>query len=155
MHKPATDLNVVELSSPVTQAELRLLTRGRLLISLSSVSKPSAMKLSGNVITKVTCELFQTTLASGQSDKVNPDGVSGLAWMYLNNQGSLIYSVQIDNLSHKLHDPVITLVDMSNKKKTELEDLTQYFHDGWANGKYIFFYKANSTSLLINCILLT
>lgn len=136
---------MIELSSPVSQAELRLLTRGRLLVSLASVSRPNALKLSGNVITKVTCELFQTTLASGQSDKINPDGVSGLAWMYLSNQGSLIYSVQIDNLSHR-QDPIITLVDTSNKKKTELEDLTPTFHDGWANGEY--YYKISCIQIL-------
>ncbi|XP_018567536.1 dorsal-ventral patterning protein Sog [Anoplophora glabripennis] len=134
VHKPATNLNLVELSSPVTQAQLRLLTRGRLLLSISSASKPEALRLSGNVITKATCELFQTTLSSNPSDhNGNPYGTSGLAWMYLNNQGSLIYSVQIDSLPPKQY-PIITLVDLSTKRRTELEDLTPYFHDGWANG---------------------
>lgn len=99
VHKPASDLNIVELSSPVTPAHLRLLTRGRLLLSISSSSQPDALRLSGIVITKASCELFQTTLASSQSHREgNRHGTSGLAWMYLNNQGSLIYSVQIGNL---------------------------------------------------------
>ncbi|KAJ8945492.1 hypothetical protein NQ318_002537 [Aromia moschata] len=133
--KPATDLNLIEMSSPVTPAHLRLLTRGRLLLSVSSSSKPEALRLSGTVITKASCELFQTTLASSQSDREgNPHGTSGLAWMYLNNQGSLIYSVQIDSLPPKQQYPIITLVDISTKRRTELEDLTPYFHDGWANG---------------------
>lgn len=132
MQKPATDINLIEISSLVTQAQLRLLSRGRLLLSVSSVSKPDALRLSGSIITKATCELFQTTLTSGPSEKDNPYGNSGLAWMYLNNQGSLIYSVQIDNWVHS--HPIITL-DMSTKKRTELEDLTPYFHDGWANGE--------------------
>ncbi|KAJ8937498.1 hypothetical protein NQ314_011812 [Rhamnusium bicolor] len=135
VHKPASDLNLVELSSPVTPSQLRLLTRGRLLLSISSSSQPDELRLSGNVITKATCELFQTTLASSQSDHdSNPHSTSGLAWMYLNNQGSLIYSVQIDNLPPKQQYPIITLVDISTKRRTELEDLTPYFHDGWANG---------------------
>ncbi|VEN34021.1 unnamed protein product, partial [Callosobruchus maculatus] len=135
VHKPATDLNLVEISSPVTQAQLRLITRGASCSPISSVAKPDAMRLSGNVITKATCELFQTTLASSQSDReANPHGTTGLAWMYLNNQGALIYSVQIDNLPPTQQYPIITLVDMSTKRKTELEDLTPNFHDGWANG---------------------
>ncbi|KAJ8918575.1 hypothetical protein NQ315_013080, partial [Exocentrus adspersus] len=135
VHKPATDLNLVELSSPVTPAQLRQLIRGRLLLTISSASKPEALRLSGNVITKATCELFQTTLASSSSSQdSNSYGTSGMAWMYLNNQGSLVYSVQIDSLPPKQQYPIITLVDISTKRRTELEDLTPYFHDGWANG---------------------
>ncbi|KAI4460395.1 chordin [Holotrichia oblita] len=58
--KPATELNVVEISSPISQADLRLLTRGRLVLSVSSMSKQHSLKLSGMVMTKATCELFQT-----------------------------------------------------------------------------------------------
>lgn len=54
--------------------------------------------------------------------------------MYLSNQGSLIYNVQVNNLDPHHKFPIVTLVDTSNKKRAELEDLTLYFHDGWANG---------------------
>ncbi|CAG9819155.1 unnamed protein product [Phaedon cochleariae] len=128
VYKPATDLNLLELSSPVSQADLRSLSRGRVFLTVSSVSKPEALSLSGSVITKVTCEIFQTTLSS---EKDSQDGFPGLAWMYLNNQGSLIYNIQIDNLvSEQYH--MITLADTSGKKKAEV--LTPYFHNGWANG---------------------
>ncbi|CAH1121737.1 unnamed protein product [Ceutorhynchus assimilis] len=131
--KPATDLNIINVSATITQAHLRYLTRGRILLSLSSLSKPDALKLSGNILTKASCEIFQSILSS--SNTANPDGVSGMAWLYLNNAGSLIYNIQIDKLPPKENPPIITLIDMSTKKKTELEDLTPYFHgDGWANG---------------------
>ncbi|RZB77502.1 short gastrulation, partial [Asbolus verrucosus] len=131
--KPLHELNMVEIRSPVTSADLRLLTRGRLLLTIASVSKPEALRLSGSVITKATCELFQTTLASSPSDhNANRYGTSGLAWLYLNNEGSLVYNVQIDNL--RIKPAVITLVDVSTKRRTELEDLTPYFVNGWANG---------------------
>ncbi|XP_066248106.1 dorsal-ventral patterning protein Sog isoform X2 [Euwallacea similis] len=131
--KPATDINVVNVSATITQAHLRYLTRGRILLSVSSVSKPEGLKLSGNVMTKASCEIFQSTLSS--SNTANPDGVSGMAWLYLNNAGSLIYNIQIDKLPPKENPPIITLIDLSTKKRTELEDLTPYFHgDGWANG---------------------
>lgn len=131
--KPATDINVINVSASITQAHLRSLTRGRILLSVSSVSKPAALKLTGNIITKASCEIFQTTLSSANT--ANPDGVSGLAWLYLNNAGSLIYNIQIDKLPPKENPPIITLIDISTKKRTELEDLTPYFHgDGWVNG---------------------
>ncbi|XP_060529191.1 dorsal-ventral patterning protein Sog [Cylas formicarius] len=127
---PARDVNVIDISSPLTSAHLRLLTRGRLVLSVSSVSKPDALKLSGNVITKTSCELFQTALASPGSA---PDGINGMAWFYLNNDGSLVYNIQIDKLSAKENPPIIRLIDVKTKKNTE--DLTPYFqNDGWANG---------------------
>lgn len=135
VHKPAHELNLIEVSSPVSPADLRLLTRGRLVLSISSVSKPDALRLSGNVITKATCELFQSTLNSPNNDRgANPYGSSGLAWVFLNNEGSLVYNIQVEDL-HPDQKPVfITLVDVTTKRKMELEDLTPYFVDGWANG---------------------
>ncbi|XP_018326831.1 dorsal-ventral patterning protein Sog [Agrilus planipennis] len=133
--KPVHELNVIEVRSPVSPADLRLLTRGRLVLSVSSVSRPEALRLSGNVLTKTTCELFQTTLNSSGNDKnANPHGASGLAWVYLNSEGSLVYNVQIENLKENQLPAFITLNDASTKRKTELEDLTPYFNNGWANG---------------------
>ncbi|KAJ3642845.1 hypothetical protein Zmor_025596 [Zophobas morio] len=137
--KPHYELNVIEIRSPVTSADLRLLTRGRLVLTISSVSKPEALRLSGSVLTKVTCEIFQTTLAPSASE-ANGYGTSGLAWLYLNNEGSLVYNVQIDNLRTTPDNTTfITLVDVSTKRRTELEDLTPTFDfiNGWANGTLV------------------
>lgn len=132
--KPASDINVISISAIVTQAQLRYLTRGHMLLSISSVSKKEDLKLSGNVITKATCELFQSVLSSA-SPNANPEGVSGMAWFYINNAGSLIYNIQIDKLPPKENPPIVTLIDVSTKRKAEVEDLTSYFQgDGWANG---------------------
>ncbi|KRT81479.1 hypothetical protein AMK59_5750, partial [Oryctes borbonicus] len=131
--KPARELNVVEISSPISQADLRLLTRGRLVLSASSMSKLYTLKLSGMVMTKATCELFQAPLSSSGDRETNKFGTSGLAWVFLNNEGSLVYNVQIEDLHAEQRPVFITLVDVSNKKKTELEDLTPSFIDNWAN----------------------
>lgn len=131
--KPASELNVVEISSPISQADLRLLTRGRLVLSVSSMSKQHSLKLSGMVMTKATCELFQTPLSSSGDRDTNKYGTSGLAWVFLNNEGSLVYNVQIEDLHPEQRPVFITLVDISNKKRTELEDLTPSFIDNWAN----------------------
>ncbi|KAG5896867.1 hypothetical protein JTB14_017681 [Gonioctena quinquepunctata] len=125
---PATDLNLIELSSTVSQSDLRSISRGRIVLSISSVSNPQALRLSGSVITKVTCEIFQATLSS---DTDRQGGNTGLAWMYLNNQGSLIYNVQVDNFDSEQYH-MITLSDPSGKKKAEV--LTPSFQEGWANG---------------------
>ncbi|KAI4460396.1 chordin [Holotrichia oblita] len=131
--KPATELNVVEISSPISQADLRLLTRGRLVLSVSSMSKQHSLKLSGMVMTKATCELFQTPLSSSGDRDTNKYGTSGLAWLFLNNEGSLVYNVQIEDLNPDQRPVFITLVDVGNKKRTELEDLTPSFIENWAN----------------------
>lgn len=116
----------------MSSADLRLLTRGRLLLTISSVSRPESLRLSGTIVTKATCELFQTTLSSGTA--TNVFGTSGLAWLYLNSEGSLVYNVQIDSLTSK--PAVVTLVDFSTKKRTELLDLTPSLNEGWANGTF-------------------
>ncbi|XP_057654370.1 dorsal-ventral patterning protein Sog isoform X1 [Diorhabda carinulata] len=125
---PAPDLNFVEISTPISLSELRSLSRGRILLTVSSVSDPNNLRLSGSVITKVTCEIFQTIL-TGEKDLTSI--TSGLAWMYLNNQGALIYSIQVDSMDQEQFHTV-TLTDTTGKKKAEV--LTPAFHDGWANG---------------------
>lgn len=129
--KPAHELNLIEISSPLSPSDLRQLTRGRIVLSVTSVSQPHAMHLTGKLITKATCELFQTTLSS-TSASINPYGTSGLAWLYLNHEGALVFKVQIDGL-HSDHAS-ITLTDMTTKRRTDVEDLTPSFRNGWANG---------------------
>lgn len=130
--KPAHELNLIEISSPLSPSDLRQLTRGRLVLSVTSVSQPQAMHLTGKLITKATCELFQTTLSSFSSS-LNPYGTSGLAWLYLNHEGALVFRVQIDGL-HRDHIISITLTDMTTKRRTDVEDLTPSLRNGWANG---------------------
>lgn len=135
VQKPAYELNLLEVTTTVAPSDLRLLARGRLVVSVSSASKPEALKLSGSVMTKATCEIFQTTLSSATSDRnSNLRGASGLSWLYLNNEGSLVYNVQVDGLNEEKKPVFITLVDVSTKRKRELEDLTPSYYQGWANG---------------------
>lgn len=102
-------------------------------MSISSVHKPDTLKLSGAVITRATCELFQTTLTSSNAEKdQNLTNPSGLAWLYMNSDGALVYNIQIDEVKDSVS--LISLVDVTGKKRAELEDLTAYYHNGWANG---------------------
>lgn len=118
--KPAHDYNVIEFSSPVTTHDLRLLTRGKLLLTVESRKRP-ALRIQGNILTRVSCEIFQTLLVPGSSESKTKS--SGLAWMYLNKNGSLVYNVHTDDLNLQ-ERPMITIVDESGKRKTEVEDLT-------------------------------
>lgn len=118
--KPAHDYNVIEFSSPVTTHDLRLLTRGKLYLSVESRKTPS-LKIQGNIQTRVACEHFQTLLAPHSAESKTKS--SGLAWLYLNKEGSLVYNIYTDDLNLQ-ENPLITLIDDSVKRKTELEDLT-------------------------------
>jgi hypothetical protein len=59
VEKPVYELNTVEVQSVVSSAELRLLTRGKLVVSIASKKKPAELKLEGRVMTRATCEIFQ------------------------------------------------------------------------------------------------
>ena len=61
MEKPVYELNIVEVQSAVLSAELRLLTRGKLVVSIASKKKPAELLLEGRVMTRATCEIFQVT----------------------------------------------------------------------------------------------
>lgn len=149
IQKPSHELNVVEVQTAVSSAELRLLTRGKLIVSISSKKKPTELRLEGKVITRATCEIFQGVLASSDSDSGNDEDedvekqssaqtlTSGMAWMYMSRDGSLVYSVQLDELS--LQDsPMLVLVSGhrsgGRRSMIELEDLTPSLVSGWANG---------------------
>ncbi|XP_065092482.1 dorsal-ventral patterning protein Sog [Ochlerotatus camptorhynchus] len=121
IRKPAHDINVIEVSSPLSVNDLRLLTRGKLTVVVESKRKPEALRIQGVIQTRVACEVFQTLLAS-HSPESRTDS-NGLAWMYLNKEGSLVYNVQTHNV-HMNHNPVITLIDDSAKRKVDLETLT-------------------------------
>lgn len=118
--KPAHDYNVIEFSSPVTTHDLRLLTRGKILITVESRKRP-ALRIHGNIMTRVACELFQTLLVPSSVESKSKS--SGMAWLFLNRDGSLVYNIQTDELNLQ-ESPLIALVDDSGKRKTELEDLT-------------------------------
>lgn len=130
--KPNHDINVIEFSSPVSVYELRMLTRGKLQIVVESKKKPEVLKIQGNVVTRVACELFQTVLSSHSSESKTKS--SGMAWLYLNKDGALVYNIQTHNLNIA-DNPLITLTnDNGGKKNTELEDLTSSLEMDRANG---------------------
>lgn len=118
--KPAHDYNIIEFSSPITTHDLRLLTRGKLSLTVESRKNP-ALNIQGTIVTRVTCEHFQTLLAPHTIESKTRS--SGLAWLYLNKEGALVYNIYTDELNLQVN-PLITLVDDSVKRKTELEDLT-------------------------------
>ena len=120
--KPNHDINVIEVSSPVSVYDLRMLTRGKLQIIVESRRNSEAMKIQGNVVTRVSCELFQTLLSTHNAESKSK--ANGMAWLYMNKDGSLVYNIHTNNLNLEEH-PLITLInDNGGKKNTELEDLT-------------------------------
>lgn len=121
--KPAHDYNVIEFSSPVKTHDLRLLSRGKLTLTVESRKNPS-LKIQGNIVTRVACEQFQTLLAPHSIESKTTS--SGMAWLYLNREGSLVYNIFTDDLNLQ-DNPMITLIDDSVRRKTELEDLTPQF----------------------------
>lgn len=127
VRKPSNELNYGEVRSALSGADLRLLTRGKLSISIMSRKDPQALRLVGTVGPRATCDMYQTLLLSE-----TPSTASGLAWAFLDRIGALRYGVQLVGLEEE--SPLVTLVDEGGKRRMELEDLTPSLVDGLANG---------------------
>ncbi|XP_015519494.1 dorsal-ventral patterning protein Sog isoform X1 [Neodiprion pinetum] len=125
--KPSIERNIGEVRSALSGADLRLLARGKLGITVSSRSDPQALSLHGAVGPRATCDLYQTLLSSEA-----PSSASGLAWAFLDRGGALRYGVQLVGLEDG--NPILTLVDDGGKRRTEIEDLTPALLAGLANG---------------------
>ncbi|XP_050351224.1 dorsal-ventral patterning protein Sog isoform X2 [Nymphalis io] len=118
INKPGYELNVLEVSTPVSAAELRSLSRGRLLLSVE-VLGTSERRISGSVRQRAACEVFHAPLiAERPPAAVTPEG---LALLYIDKDGSLVYDIQVENLS--IADPKITLVEEQSKRHSQVEIL--------------------------------
>ncbi|XP_032516989.2 dorsal-ventral patterning protein Sog isoform X1 [Danaus plexippus] len=116
--KPGYELNVLEVSTPVSAAELRSLSRGRLLLSVEAMGTPDR-RISGIVRQRAACEVFHAPLiAERLPAALIPQG---LALVYIDKDGSLVYDIQVENLS--IIDPKITLVEEQGKRHSQVEIL--------------------------------
>ncbi|XP_014102362.2 dorsal-ventral patterning protein Sog [Bactrocera oleae] len=130
VRKPSAEINVLEISSPISIPMLRLMSRGKLLLTIESKKNPH-LRIQGSIITRTTCELFQTLLTPHNSESKTKS--SGLAWGFLNTDGSLSYNIETDNISTK-DRPEINLMEDLGKRKTMLENLTPTFNFNQAIG---------------------
>lgn len=92
INKPGYELNVMEVSTPVTAAELRSLSRGRLLLSVEALGTVER-RISGSVRQRAACEVFHAPLmAERPPATLAPEG---LALLYIDKDGSLVYDIQV------------------------------------------------------------
>lgn len=161
--KPAAELNEASVTAAVSASDLRLLTRGKLILTVASASprRSRELALSGAVQPRAVCEVFQAPLSvmeaaadqledggasnsSGQSmnavgtaeaGSAPVDRPAGQAWLYVDRHGALVYSVQLSQIPGET--TLLTLVSGRGRRSVELEDLTPSLHAsnaGWANG---------------------
>ncbi|XP_065366073.1 dorsal-ventral patterning protein Sog [Calliphora vicina] len=130
VRKPSSEVNVLEISSPISIQNLRLMSRGKLLLTIESKKNPN-LRIQGHIVTRTTCEIFQTLLAPHNAESKARS--SGLAWVFLNTDGSLSYNIETDQVNARDH-PEISLIEDLGKRKTMLEDLTPSFNFNQAIG---------------------
>ncbi|EDW27057.1 GL16443 [Drosophila persimilis] len=130
VRKPSAEINVLELSSPISIQNLRLMSRGKLLLTVESKKYPQ-LRIQGHIVTRASCEIFQTLLAPHNGESATRS--SGLAWVYLNTDGSLAYNIETDHVNTR-DRPNISLVEEQGKRKAKLEDLTPSFNFNQAIG---------------------
>ncbi|XP_030377931.1 dorsal-ventral patterning protein Sog [Scaptodrosophila lebanonensis] len=132
VRKPSAEINVLELSSPVSIQNLRLMSRGKLLLTVESKKHPH-LRIQGHIITRASCEIFQTLLAPHGGESANTRS-SGLAWVYLNTDGSLAYNIETDHVNTKDRPSISLIEDQGKRAKGKLEDLTPSFNFNQATG---------------------
>ncbi|XP_063825569.1 dorsal-ventral patterning protein Sog [Ostrinia nubilalis] len=116
--KPSYEMNILEVSTPVSAAELRSLARGRLLLTVESIGNPDR-RISGSVRQRAACEVFHASLVA-ERPPASP-APEGLALLYIDKEGSLVYDIQVDNMG--ITDPKITLVEEQGKRHSQVEIL--------------------------------
>ncbi|EDW66367.2 dorsal-ventral patterning protein Sog [Drosophila virilis] len=131
VRKPSAEINVLELSSPISIQNLRLMSRGKLLLTVESKKYPQ-LRIQGHIVTRASCEIFQTLLAPPHGNELSTRS-SGLAWVYLNTDGSLAYNIETDHVNTR-DRPNISLIEEQGKRKAKLEDLTPSFNFNQAIG---------------------
>ncbi|XP_034472868.1 dorsal-ventral patterning protein Sog isoform X2 [Drosophila innubila] len=131
VRKPSAEINILELSSPISIQNLRLMSRGKLLITVESKKYPQ-LRIQGHIVTRASCEIFQTLLAPTHGGEISTRS-SGLAWVYLNTDGSLAYNIETDHVNTR-DRPNISLIEEQGKRKAKLEDLTPSFNFNQAIG---------------------
>ncbi|EDV92181.1 GH24183 [Drosophila grimshawi] len=133
VRKPSAEINVLELSSPISIQNLRLMSRGKLLLTVESKKYPQ-LRIQGHIVTRASCEIFQTLLAPPMhGGELSTTRSSGLAWVYLNTDGSLAYNIETDHVNTR-DRPNISLIEEQGKRKAKLEDLTPSFNFNQAIG---------------------
>ncbi|XP_017050859.1 dorsal-ventral patterning protein Sog [Drosophila ficusphila] len=130
VRKPSAEINVLELSSPISIQNLRLMSRGKLLLIVESKKYPN-LRIQGHIVTRASCEIFQTLLAPHSAESATKS--SGLAWVYLNTDGSLAYNIETEHVNTR-DRPNISLIEEQGKRKAKLEDLTPSFNFNQAIG---------------------
>ena len=127
--KPSNELNSGEVRATISASDLRLLSRGKLTISVMSKEDPEALKLIGSVGSRVSCDMYQALLTS---DSGNTND-AGLGWAFLDRLGALRYGIELLGMGGEV--PVaLSLMDEGGKKKIEVEDLTPSLFGEVANG---------------------
>lgn len=85
-------MNVLEVATPVSAAELRSLARGRLLLAVEVIGAPER-RVSGSVRQRAACEVFHSPLLAERAPAtLAPEG---LAMLYIDKEGSLVYDIQV------------------------------------------------------------
>jgi chordin len=94
--KPSYEINVLEVSTPVSSAELRSLSRGRLILTIESVGNPER-RITGVIGQRATCEVFHASLIA-ERPPASP-APEGLALIYIDKEGSLVYDIQVNRIN--------------------------------------------------------
>lgn len=129
------DYSVIDFSAAVSPEQLRLLSRATTNLIVESQRRPNLMRIQGRIRTRANCEIFQAVFAPEPKTRA-----TGLAWMFVDWNGTLVYNVRWCGASAQAISPdrlTIALGDGSGQPNFKLRDMPLASSDGRAFGHAI------------------
>ena len=130
---------MAEVKTTLGDKSLRLLARGKVLISIHALNSTD-LRLEGLIIARATCNVYHSVLTTEPtvSNAVIPVPPltygSGWALLFVLNDGDFEYKVKLESLPQPVER--VSLQLKTRKRVKDLEDVTEFYKDGWVNGTY-------------------
>lgn len=139
---------MVEIRTVLETAEMRLLLRGQVQLSVHSKRNPE-QRLKGTVGPRISCDLFDSLVTAAEAltpvvEEPQQQGPSNsaalaMAWMYMSASGTIQYRIKLRGIQSSVTRVTIETapaVKPSHKKPRVVEDVTGHLQveSGWING---------------------
>ncbi|XP_076365142.1 chordin-like isoform X1 [Tachypleus tridentatus] len=138
LQKVYPDLNTVDVKFDVTSAQELLLSQNGLFLEISSEDGTRA--LSGPILPKTTCNVFQTILTTGQSADAQKEKrplSTGFGVLVIQANGSISFKIRTARLTGQVIKISLETRNPTNQGTTTLTETTQMLSTGqWINGTF-------------------
>ncbi|XP_022249681.1 chordin-like isoform X3 [Limulus polyphemus] len=151
LSKVDPDYNAAEIRFDLTKSDESMLSRGKLILEITSAD--GVRVLSGRILPKTTCNIFQAILTTRASEDryVSNSHPTGFAVLSPRKDGSVAYSVYTERLSGPLLKLALKTAGPTNADMKTLSEVDKlYIKDSWTNGTFSNVSTGVAESLLLD-----